>query len=121
MTREINADELEKLIEETKILIVDFSAVWCGPCKSLGKTLEKKVEPKLEEMDDVDIVKIDIDKNRELAQSLNIKGVPTMMFFVEGKKVVFDTDRGQEDRIVGALPNIDEVIFKFIEETKKNL
>src|SRR6056297_2541009 len=112
MTKEIMADELEKLIKQSeegnpKIIIVDFSAVWCGPCKGLGKALDTKVVPKLEGMEDVALVKIDIDKNRELAQSLNIRGVPTMMFFVEGKKVVFETERGQEDRIVGFNPQID--------------
>ncbi len=127
MVKEIMADELDKMIQEGKegkgptIIIVDFSAVWCGPCKSLGRVLESKVLPKLEEMDDVALVKIDIDNNRDLAMDLNVRGVPSMMFWVKGDKVVFDTPRGPEDRIVGFHPKIDEIIFDFIEETKKQM
>ena len=115
MTKEISEDELEILVREKKVVIVDFSATWCGPCKSLSKILDEKVAPKLEGNDDVALVKIDIDKNRGIADGLQIQGVPTMMFFIKGQKVVFDTGRGQEDRIVGLNPQIDKIIESIIE------
>ena len=113
-------DELEQLVQSTKILIVDFSATWCGPCKSLGKVLESKVMPKIKDDPDVKLVKLDIDKNQELAQGLQIMSVPCMMFFFNGQRLVFQTaENKQEDRIVGFDPKIDVVIFQLIEALKK--
>ena len=120
MVKEVNQDELEQLVQSTKILLVDFSATWCGPCKSLGKVLETKVMPKIKDDPDVKLVKIDIDKNQELAQGLQVMSVPCMMFFFNGQRLVFQTgeDGKQEDRIVGFDPNIDKVIFGLIEALK---
>ena len=120
MVKEISEAELEKVIEEKDIVIVDFSATWCGPCKSLGKILEAKVVPKIKDDPQVELVKIDIDNSRNIAQALEIQGVPTMMFFFKGKRLVFDTGKGQEDRIVGFMPNIDEVIMNLVDQLKKN-
>ncbi|MCF2139931.1 MAG: thioredoxin family protein [Candidatus Lokiarchaeota archaeon] len=117
MVKEITEDELDELIKTKKIVIVDFSAVWCMPCKSLGKVLEEKVAPKLKDRDDVALVKIDIDKNRGIAEGLQIMSVPSMMFFFKGQRIVFQGENGQnEDRIVGFAPNIDEIIFGLIEQ-----
>jgi thioredoxin 1 len=114
MVTEISENELETLIKEKKIVIVDFSAVWCGPCKNLGKLLEDKVAPQLASHPDVALVKIDIDKNRGLASGLQIMGVPTMMFFFKGKRVMFEGQKGQEDRIVGFVPNIADIIMEIV-------
>ena len=119
--KEVNQTELDQIIKEKKIVIVDFSATWCGPCKNLGKILESKVVPKLEGKPDVTIVKVDIDQNRDLATALQIMGVPTMMFFFKGQRVVFEGRQGQEDRIVGFLPNIDEVIFSLVDNLEKQV
>jgi thioredoxin-like negative regulator of GroEL len=120
MVQEVMQDELETLVENTKILIVDFSATWCGPCKSLGRVLESKVLPKIKDDPDVKLVKIDIDKNQELAQGLQVMSVPCIMFFFNGQRLVFQTGEGkQEDRIVGFDPNIDKVIFSLVDTLKK--
>ncbi len=120
MVREVMQDELEKLIHDKKIVLVDFSATWCGPCKSLGKVLETKVAPVYENDTDVALVKVDIDKNQELAQALQVLSVPTMMFFFGGQRIVFQGEEGkQEDRIVGFDPNIDKILFSLVDELKK--
>ncbi|QEE17631.1 thioredoxin family protein [Promethearchaeum syntrophicum] len=118
MVKVVTQVELEKIIQEKKIVIVDCFADWCGPCKSIAKVLESKVVPVFEKDEDVAIVKIDIDKNQEFAQGLQIMSIPTMMFFVDGKRVVFQSENKQEDRIVGFYPNIDEIIINFIEQTR---
>ncbi len=119
MVKEINEDELDVLIKEKKIVIVDFSAVWCGPCKTLGKILEDKVMPKIKDDEDVALVKIDIDKNRGIAEGLQIMSVPTMMFFYKGQRIVFQGQNGKnEDRVVGFNPNVDQMIMDLIEQLK---
>jgi len=71
---------------------VDFYAEWCGPCKMLAPVLEKfsqTYEGK------VKVAKVDVDSNPELAGRFRIRGVPTMIFFKDGKVV---------DQVVGLLP-----------------
>ena len=119
MVKVVTQVELEQLIQEKKIVILDCFADWCNPCKSIAKVLEEKVVPKYENDEDVAIVKIDIDKNQEFAQGLQIMSIPTMMFFVDGKRVVFQGENGKsEDRIVGFYPNIDEIIINFVEQVR---
>ncbi|MEO8235278.1 MAG: thioredoxin [Flavobacterium sp.] len=71
----------ETLIKSDKPLLVDFYATWCGPCQMLGPIL-KEVKDTFKER--VSIIKIDVDKNQEIAAHYRVKGVPTMMLFQNG-------------------------------------
>ena len=78
----INVEEFNDVIKDG-IWLVDFSASWCGPCKML--------EPNLEELaKEHKVLKVDIDKFRELTESFNIMSVPTIILFNNGKFVKQD-------------------------------
>lgn len=73
-----------KIINSDIPVLVDFFATWCGPCKMLSPVL-KEVKEALG--DNVSIIKIDVDKNQELAATYQVRGVPTMMLFQKGKQL----------------------------------
>lgn len=73
-----------ELITDEVPVLVDFYATWCGPCKTLAPILE---EVKDNLGDKVKILKIDVDKNQDLASKHGVRGVPTMILYFNGKQV----------------------------------
>lgn len=71
-----------EIINADKPVLVDFYAEWCGPCKLVPPILQEVAN---EMGDKIRIVKIDVDKNKELAASYNVKSVPTLMIFKHGQ------------------------------------
>jgi thioredoxin 1 len=64
--------------------MVDFFAEWCGPCKMLAPNL-KAMKDELGDL--VKVIKIDVDKNPSIASQYQVRGVPTILLFKEGKQV----------------------------------
>lgn len=78
----INKEEFLTVINNDLVL-VDFFAEWCGPCRILGPMLEQVQS----EMEGIQIVKLDVDDNLDIAQLYEISGVPTMILFKKGRQV----------------------------------
>ncbi|MDE6309893.1 MAG: thioredoxin [Muribaculaceae bacterium] len=76
--------EFNDIINSKKPTLVDFFATWCGPCKMQSPILEQ-VKERIG--DHGTIVKVDIDKNRELAAQYHVQSVPTLILFKDGKAV----------------------------------
>jgi thioredoxin 1 len=72
------------IIQSEKPVLVDFFATWCGPCQTLAPIL-KDVKDKLG--DRISIIKIDVDKNQQIASQYQVRGVPTMILFQNGKQL----------------------------------
>ncbi len=74
----------DSIINSEKPVLIDFFATWCGPCKTLAPIL-KQVKDNLGER--ITILKIDVDKNQELASKYQVRGVPTLILFQNGKQL----------------------------------
>lgn len=96
--------KFSELINQDKPVLVDFFAEWCGPCKMLGPIL-KQVKDNLGNR--VSIVKIDVDKNQALAAKYQVRGVPTLLLFKNGKQVWRQSGVLQKDEIINIITNTE--------------
>jgi thioredoxin 1 len=74
----------QQLIQKDQPVLVDFFATWCGPCQMLAPIL-KQVKESLGER--ITIIKIDVDKNQAIVAQYQVRGVPTMLLFQNGKQL----------------------------------
>lgn len=93
MTRIISSNEFQQnVLSGNEVVLVDFFAEWCGPCKMIAPTIEELGN---EMKGKAKVFKVDIDKSGDLAEKYEIMGVPTLMIFKNGKAI---------DKIVGFQP-----------------
>ena len=81
-----------ELIQDSKLVIVDFWATWCGPCRMISPLLDELEE---EMADQISVVKVNVDDADEIAAQYRIMSIPTLLFIKNGQIV---------DKTVGAMP-----------------
>lgn len=82
-------DEIEK---HQGLVLVDFWAAWCGPCRMVGPVVEQLAS---EYESQLKVGKLDVDANQQTASRFNIRSIPSILFFKDGKLI---------DTVVGAVP-----------------
>jgi thioredoxin 1 len=100
MSKKLTNESFQKEVLESKgVVVIDFLADWCGPCKALSPVIESLSS----EFEDVSIFKLNVDEEPDVAIKLNVRGLPTIVVFKNGIEV---------DRLIGNTAK--EVIQKVI-------
>ncbi|MCQ2210454.1 MAG: thioredoxin [Paludibacteraceae bacterium] len=99
MALEITDANYEEIAATDKLIMIDFWAQWCGPCKNLSPVVDdlaKEYEGK------AIIAKVDVDENADIVEKFSIRNIPTILFIKNGELV---------DKVVGAVPK-NEIVEK---------
>src|SRR3954463_3390619 len=88
-----DADFETEVLKATGLVVVDFWAEWCGPCRMIAPVLDQLATEN--EAKGLKVAKVDVDANQQTAMRFNVRSIPTLMFFKDGRHV---------DTVVGAVP-----------------
>jgi len=82
--KQLNSENFNTFLQETEgLVLIDFWAQWCGPCRMIAPVLEEIDS----ELDTVSVAKVDVDANPDLADRFGIEAIPTLIFFRNGQMV----------------------------------
>ncbi len=87
-------DTFDALIQENKLVLVDFFATWCGPCRMIAPLIEQVAE---EYEGKAAVAKVDIDEEQDLATRFGIESIPTVILFKDGKPIHVEVGAHQKD------------------------
>ncbi|MCQ8782223.1 thioredoxin [Mangrovibrevibacter kandeliae] len=96
-TKKIDSSNFESdVLQSAKPVVVDFWAEWCGPCKMIAPSLEEIAN----EMDSIEIAKLNIDENPELAAQFGVRSIPTLMLFKDGQPASVQVGAAPKSKLV---------------------
>lgn len=81
--RALTQTDFDQVLKEHRVVLVDFWAVWCGPCRAMNPVIER-IE---QEFPDIFVGKIDVEEERELAARFKLASIPTLKLFVDGQEI----------------------------------
>ena len=81
---DLNGKNFKETLQNNKVVMVDFWAAWCGPCRALTPTIE---ELEKEFSDTAVVAKVNVDEEPQLAAALSIRAMPTIVFFKDGEEI----------------------------------
>ena len=103
MALNIESKNFAEVINSDKPVLVDFWAAWCGPCRVIGPTIEELAN----EYEGKAIVgKVDVDAQPELAMKFNVRSIPTLLFFKDGKVVERQVGVSSKSELAGKLEDL---------------
>lgn len=94
MALEVTDANIEEVVGGSEIVVLDFWAPWCGPCRMVGPVIEQLSEDNAED-ESVAIGKINVDENPSSAAAYGVRSIPTIVFLKDGEVV---------DKLIGAQP-----------------
>lgn len=115
-TVDLNLETLQSTIDENDIVLIDFWAEWCGPCRSFGPTFEKASES----YPNVVFAKVDTEAHQDLAGAFEIRSIPTLMAFKDQMVVFSQPGALPEDALTDLIDQIEaldmDTVRKELEE-----
>ena len=99
--RNITKENFEsEVINADKVVLLDFFATWCGPCRMVGPVIEQIAE----ENEDIIVGKIDVDKESDIASRFQVYSIPTLVVMKDGKVLKAEAGAKSKDQILKMLP-----------------
>ncbi len=100
MAKEFTDNEMEQLLAQKNLIVIDFWAEWCGPCKKMSPIVDELAE----EYDGVvDVRKCDVEENVEVAAKFGIMAIPTIVFVKDGKEIARKSGTVKKDQLVALI------------------
>ncbi len=109
-TVEVTKDTLQSTITDNDIVIIDFWAPWCGPCKSFAPIYEKVSES----YSDIVFAKVNTEDEQELAGSFQIRSIPTLMIFREQIVIFSQAGMLPENALVELITKVKELDMEVV-------
>ncbi len=100
MAKEFTDNEMEQLLAQKNLIVIDFWAEWCGPCKKMSPVVDELAA----EYDGVvDVCKCDVEENVEVAAKFGIMAIPTIVFVKDGKEIARKSGTVKKDQLVALI------------------